>query len=327
MRTAAGTPEVLVSMGDNFAPELLARDMRDEGRSTPHVGKLVRKDLFTADPKGNAWWLDEPQPGEKIRAMPEEKGTVPSDNVGCFLRLMGFNAIVPGEQDFYFGPERLRQLARFLAAPATGQYSPVQMLAANLSIITTLHTPAVPLPSGALPDKIQRALRSSDAVKIYLPSNVMPWLQGIQVEGSVPHLRIYDCLASRDDPSRFKLPDEGGNNCVSLQEDGASHFRFAKPARASANFIGQYYTLDPGANHAVCAVYEARGGTETHCQLFSVHYPFFQYRPQTSGTTPAPYFLSVKLEYGFDWHRGVGIVRALRYPSGVNTSGVTAPVP
>lgn len=294
MRTPAGTPEVLVSMGENFAPELLARDMRDEeGRSGPYQGELVRKDLFTAGPKGDTWRLDEPVPGGDLRTMPEDKGTVPSDNVGCFLRLMGFDALVPGEQDFYFGPERLRQLARFLAAPAIGHYSPVQMLAANLSILTTLHTPAVPLPSGALPEKIQRALRASDAVNIHLPSNVMPWLQSVQVQGKGgSHLHVYDCLASRGDPSRFKLPDEGGNDCAALQEGVPNHFRFAKPARPSANFIAQYYALDPGANHALCAVYQSNGGTETHCQLFSVHYPFFQYRPRTSGTTPAPYFLS-----------------------------------
>ena len=288
----AGMPEVLVSMGDDFAPELLARDMRDEGPAAPHPGELVRKDLFTADPKGEGWWLDEPPPGGTLRIMPEDKGTVPSDNVGCFLRLMGFNAVVPGEQDFYFGPERLRQLGRFLAGPATGHYSPVQMLAANLSIITTLHSPTVPLPLGALPEKIERALRPSGAVTIHLPSNVMPWLQKVQVESGGLPLRVYDCIASRDDPKQFQLPDESPNDCVLLQEEEPDTFRFARPARPSANFIAQYYTLDPGANHALCVEYQSQGMAETHCQVFSVHYPFFQYRPRTSGTTPAPYFLS-----------------------------------
>jgi hypothetical protein len=37
---------------------------------------------------------------------------------------------------------------------------------------------------------------------------------------------------------------------------------------------------------------------------------------------------SIKLQYGFDWHRGVGIVRALRYPNGVVTSASSGtPVP
>jgi hypothetical protein len=118
----------------------------------------------------------------------------------------------------------------------------------------------------------------------------MPWLQSVQVTsatGGAP--RVYDCLASAADPKQFSLPEEkGSSRCEALAADGANGFRFAKPAQLSANFLAQYYTLDPGTNHALCAVNTGR----THCELFSVEYPFFQYRPQTSGTTPAPYFLS-----------------------------------
>lgn len=293
MRPTDGTPEVLVSMGDDFAPELLARDMVDErsGGGEDH-GRMVRKDLFTATPDGKSWWLDEPDKDGNARTMPENKGTIPSDNVGCFLRLMGFQAVVPGEQDFYFGPERLRQLARFLAAPQNGPYAPVQMLAANLTIVTTPHNPPVPLPAGTLPEQVQRALRASSAVKIELPQHVMPWLRSVQVTAASKDsgtLRVYDCPASADDPKQFSLPEEkGSSRCAALAGDEANGFRFTRPAQPSASFIAQYYTLDPGTNHALCTVV----GGETHCQLFSVEYPFLQYRPQTSGTTPAPYFLS-----------------------------------
>ena len=57
------------------------------------------------------------------------------DNVACFFRLAGFDAVVPGREDFRFGPERLRELARYLASNAPGG-TPVQMLGANLVINT-----------------------------------------------------------------------------------------------------------------------------------------------------------------------------------------------
>jgi hypothetical protein len=46
----------------------------------------------------------------------EGNGRIPTDNVACFLSRAGYTAIVPGKQDFHFGPERLRQIARFLAS-------------------------------------------------------------------------------------------------------------------------------------------------------------------------------------------------------------------
>ena len=57
-----------------------------------------------------------------------------SDNVACFLRLMGFGVIVPGQEDFYYGPDGWRQLAPFLARAGDCNYWPVQMLAENLVI-------------------------------------------------------------------------------------------------------------------------------------------------------------------------------------------------
>src|SRR5581483_12197510 len=97
--------------GENFAPELLARAVLDREPGSPHSGEMISKDVFAAGAH-----------------------SVASDNVACFLRLMGFDAIVPGQQDFYYGPERLRQMARFLAEPAGGAYHSVAMLAANLAV-------------------------------------------------------------------------------------------------------------------------------------------------------------------------------------------------
>ncbi len=289
MQSQRGSSQVLVSMGDNFAPELLARSMQ----TAAQPARLVRKDLFAVRDEGKKWQTNLSS-SETVTDKGLEPGTVPSDNVGCFLRLMGFNAVVPGEHDFYYGPERLRQLARFLAEPQTGNYLPVQMLAANLSITTKPHTPAPPLPAGTLSAKKRDALSPTDALEIQLPSNVMPWLQDVTVTSEASDLRVFDCLASRDDPNRFTLPDDAKSDCVRLENTSGHSYPFAKPPRPSSNFIAGYYALDPGDNHALCVEYREHGQQQTHCQLFSVHYPFFQYRPHTDGTTPAPYFLSQK---------------------------------
>ena len=41
---------------------------------------------------------------------------IPMDNVANFFVREGYAALVPGKQDFYFGPERTRELARFMAS-------------------------------------------------------------------------------------------------------------------------------------------------------------------------------------------------------------------
>ena len=72
---------------------------------------------------------------------------------------------------------------------------------------------------------------------------------------------------------------------------GSGIYRFQPPANPSLNFLPAYYSLDPGDNHALCAVFTEEGRESTHCELFRVQYPLFQYRPKTSGATPAPYYL------------------------------------
>ena len=259
----------LVSMGENFAPELLSRSVRNEMPGTLHYRELVSKDVIVSD-----------------------RGRVLSDNVACFFRLMGFDAMVPGQQDFYYGPERLRQLARFLASPATPSYQPVQMLAANLIIGSAVRYKNPPLPNSRLPQAIQLALSASSPVHFDLPSAVMPWLPEVAVTGTASRLTIYDCPATPDNPKDFQLPFGEGNHCTLLPESTASPlaFRFARPASPSQNFL-PYYSLDPGSNHALCAVFAEGDSRQTRCQLFSVQYPFFQFQPVSAATTPAPYFI------------------------------------
>jgi len=128
---------ILVGTGDNFAPRLEARVFKDaEGDFSGKAYRPRNKEFYLSD--GNRWYLPEEVGdddwGRQLRARVDAgEGTIPNDNVACFLAAAGFSAVVPGKHDFYFGPERVRQLAR-LMAKRSGNYEPVQMLGANLVI-------------------------------------------------------------------------------------------------------------------------------------------------------------------------------------------------
>ena len=244
-------------MGDNFAPELLARTVENKTPDTRYAGQMINKDVLTAG-----------------------RDEVASDNVACFLRLMGFGAIVPGQEDFYYGPERLRQLARFLARAGDRNYRPVQMLAENLVISAAERKQPPRLPRSLLRPAVRDALQDKGPIRFELPSDVLPWLKWVSATGSVDGMSAYDCLASASNPSDFKLPDENGNSCAPMAQPGVSpkSYEFAAGLKA-------------GSNHALCAVYPDGATRKTHCQLFSVQHPFFQYQPDEPGVTPAPYYV------------------------------------
>lgn len=113
-------------------------------------------------------------------------GIIPSDNVACFFKLAGYLTLVPGKHDFYFGPERLRQLGRLLAQEGDG-LAPVQMLAANLSIVTSAPGAAPRLPSY---QKQQRNyLPPPGPVRPDLPGVVLPWLRRVRIRHVAELLR------------------------------------------------------------------------------------------------------------------------------------------
>jgi hypothetical protein len=129
-------PEILVGMGDNFAVELGSRTYGTYSQKPDPAAKLYAKQrnpgLTATGHPGDPW-------------PPLQSADQIGDNVACFLYLAGYDAIVPGRLDFYFGPERLQRIAQRLAAvaPPAAQdsgsraYHPVRMLAANLIVKTT----------------------------------------------------------------------------------------------------------------------------------------------------------------------------------------------
>jgi hypothetical protein len=139
---------ILVGTGDNFAPRLEARQFSG-GPQLSSGTTTYGKELYI--------WVPAQSPsrpaGEWVRyddrRLQERSfrdlisrgwGFVPTDNVACFLKLEGYDAVVPGKHDFYFGPERLRELAHFLASTADSAghpLHPVQMLGTNLVVETS----------------------------------------------------------------------------------------------------------------------------------------------------------------------------------------------
>ncbi len=108
-------PTVLVGMGDNFSPELNARMIADATSK-----QLVPKDQLIWDFSRDRWLPYTATSTDLNSARSAGAGTAGFDNVACFFRLAGFDAVVPGREDFRFGPEKLRELARYLASEAPG---------------------------------------------------------------------------------------------------------------------------------------------------------------------------------------------------------------
>jgi 5'-nucleotidase, C-terminal domain len=137
---------VLVGTGDNFSPNYYSRVFTKEPPQWPK-GKWPNKELWDWD--GKKWvWYEDVENGSALRAQLQSgTSSIPTDNVACFLAYAHYDAVVPGKHDFYYGPERLRQLAHFMARiPADGNFKPVQMLGANMMIKTNWAKDHLPVP-------------------------------------------------------------------------------------------------------------------------------------------------------------------------------------
>lgn len=193
---------ILVGTGDNFAPQLEAREFNPapSQRATAD-GEYARenKELFYGTEDG---WIrnddkKNPELGRVISRINAGVGIIPSDNVGCFLAAARFAAVVPGKHDFYFGAERVRQLARFMAGLSRDKlpesfhlpsdYRPPQMLGANLVIkseridgqVTRPDLRSTPWFIPEWPKNIATVTNISDGGSVY------PWL-------SFVHLRLME---------------------------------------------------------------------------------------------------------------------------------------
>src|SRR6185369_2082994 len=186
--SGAYTNAILLGTGDNFSPELEARifDKVPPPSPTPKtpVYTVGNKELYFSD--GTKWFLynDKNLPGSVLRNISDGFGTIPTDNVGCFLRAARFSATVPGKHDFYYGAERVRSLARFLARPEKEyNYQAVQMLGANLVLQTSPITPK-PIPA-TLKEKPWFELdwsKDNPVVNLSDGDTVYPWFSYVKVK-------------------------------------------------------------------------------------------------------------------------------------------------
>lgn len=187
LRRVSNIPDgaILLGTGDNFSPQLEARTFNPA--PAPASSGAPANRLPPAQKELYAWHREQTRwvHYEQIRNIPPlharlltGTNSIPSDNVACYLAAAGYTAVVPGKHDFYFGPERLRQLARFMANENENGLKPVQMLGANLVIKTSLISPkevAEDAKKWAWPEKLS-VLNIGDGNEVY------PWLSHARVK-------------------------------------------------------------------------------------------------------------------------------------------------
>ncbi len=245
---------ILVGTGDNFSPEYGARVFNpapsDPLRAPNHFAP-GNKELYDWDETSDRWVPATRRPPNTTldNTLASGNGTIPTDNVACFLARAGYSAVVPGKHDFYFGAERLRQIARFMAGiSAGGDYQPVQMLGANLIIQTSWRKDHKPLsdkedpPSfiPGMPDRL-KLTNLKDGNSVY------PWFQG-------PRVKLIQ-LGEADEGNRLlqRLQEHGRFAAVTefetfihklMQDNKAQDPTLAKVAQAALDELKPLMTED-----------------------------------------------------------------------------------
>jgi hypothetical protein len=191
-----------VAVGDSFAPFFLSRLMWHPNPGNLSATHWLHKEQWEYAPHAApmpAWLPEDQLPAPDQLALYNGGGVSPMDNVGCFLRLAQFDAVVPGQFDFMFGPQRLRELAEFANLPNTGRpddfYRPVRMLGANITMHVQRVDPSQQssangqsngaignLPRSATPPNGCPDLTRPKAV---LPNAVLPWMRAVRIRDAI----------------------------------------------------------------------------------------------------------------------------------------------
>jgi len=309
---------ILVGMGDNFAPEVEAREFCSVQSNQSSSGTFERlgKEFFVSD--GKTWLSnDKHLPKDFLDRLAAGKGFLPDDNVAKFFVHQGFAAIVPGKHDFYYGAERLRELAWLLASAenqnaATIHSDGVQMLASNLVIETTWKTGHESLsdrkePPWFIPrfptatDLVGRADIEIRLSGITDGGSVYPWFQGPSfsfskldqaLEMKVKLLKFFLCKATHEsDPDSIADPNVVSNlskpDCTLLatpvkNAQGQYPLRFPwGNAKSSTLLPGKSYGFCVDAPMADPRLKDKKGG-HRFCVRFSTYVPLLQYpAPET----------------------------------------------
>lgn len=278
---------LLIGLGNHFALDFGSRTVVVV--STTGARELVDKDeLFYFDPAkgtGRGKMMRDPAGWILRRDLGDVKGdesllkeysggdiTIPGETVADWVAATGYRALVPGKHDFYFGPERLREISRLL------ETKNVRVLGVNLLIAATRLDP---------PEKrldymwTRNYLKSYGAVKLKLPKKVLPWIREIEVEGLKNSLGVQQVGKT---VTIYPAPNvntaASSNGLVALQQVGTtSKYRMEK---ASAR-------LEPGSYHFCVDLAVTPPPTPARlCNVVEVQQPYFEY-----GTTASlPYLVA-----------------------------------
>lgn len=301
---------LLVSLGDNFAPEYDARVINFSGLEVPkdmlvwHKSKWLDVSKASRD-ELESYWLETEKPG---------LGEVKFDNVACYLAWMGYHAIVPGKHDAHFGAERLRQYA------STLDEVKVRMLAANLHVVTT--EPRAP---AALEERFRSRLLLNgkksrrytvidEEVKIAIPKTVYPWIQKVKISGIRKFFGFgaklpFNAEQLKEKPTIDRVVDLVGRYllCEAKPDETDLIFEEAdrcrdlgKPAELAESFEAPIAGVQRGKNYAICLEWNPADGmvpkpkkprTEPFCQTFTVAEPLLRKGGWAQGETKAPFYV------------------------------------
>lgn len=207
-RAAEGTgTKILVGMGDNFSPEFNTRMIFDGGKPTPK--DLVQWDFKAIPPQ----WIPYDRKGASDAEIAAGRGRIGFDNAGCFFKIAGFDAMVPGKHDFEFGPERLRYLARYLGEPLDPNKPDqfVEMLGANLAIATKVANPPAETPDPPKPTNYDKSIQGA---KIRMPAAPLPFLREFEVEKGAEFSRMSARGPVRETMARVDIERDAAGKVV-----------------------------------------------------------------------------------------------------------------
>ena len=286
---------LLLGTGDNFSPNYYSRVFASE--TQPDPASPPQKELYVWG-RGK-WWPYDKVPSDIAANERRGNGTIPTDNVACFLSYVHYDAIVPGKEDFYYGPERLRQLARLLAGPPKPGFQSVQMLASNLVIKTSWAADHSPIPDrqksslGFIPLDSSKAQGSLEIEDFTDGGFVYPWLQFVRVKvrgenANAPTApTVFLCHADKGNPDSFLAED--GKHCkyesLLKRDSGATSAAEADQSKGASSSKEQTFVyrmndptpLSPGENYAICIPQTSGPNVRLYCFRFSVFTPFLQF--------------------------------------------------
>lgn len=320
---------LLLGTGDNFGPNFGARMFTDDPQTssrTSFADGHQEKELYYWDWSARQWmyydgrsWDSNQHQWTASKApwsVRQGTDTIPTDNVACFLSYAGYAAIVPGKHDFRYGPERLRQLARFLASINQDGFSPVQMLGSNIVIKLGWakdHKPLALSQKPPLPLQIEGAPPDGLGFDEFTDGGfVYPWLQSIPLVAGAGttedalsrDYRFVLCKANNTNPDKFldtskhvcltlvarnmRLESESGTRTADRRDKHPDITASSIDLLPKTHFELDLYPdehpaedLEPDASYAVCAEYIGAANSKDqgrfYCTQFSTYIPFFQY--------------------------------------------------